>query len=162
MGIRNLAMTWKTDTKSFFISGIVPVSDKLNEKASKINIILRHECNMRSTCFIDNKHISARFHCNRSRLHFNHYGTKKLQENFLCELAKLDWQFDLVGMNTLSKGSIRVRNKNKGERQKNKKVDSRNSVEESSYEHIGLTGNNSNESFISESSDTLNDDLISL
>ena len=65
-------------------------------------------------------------------------------------------------MDTLSKGSVRVRNKNKGERQKNKKVDSRNSVEESSYEHIGLTGNNSNESFISESSDTLNDDLISL
>ena len=46
-------------------------------------------------------------------------------------------------MDTLSKGSVRVRNKNKGERQKNKKVDSRNSVEESSYEHIGLSSNNS-------------------
>ena len=65
-------------------------------------------------------------------------------------------------MNTLSKRSIRVRKKNKGERQKNKKVDSRNSVEESYYEHIGLSSNNSNESFISESSDTPNDDLISL
>ena len=65
-------------------------------------------------------------------------------------------------MNTLSKRSVRVRKKNKGERQKNKKVDSRNSVEESCYEHIGLSSNNSNESFISESSDTPNDDLISL
>ena len=65
-------------------------------------------------------------------------------------------------MNTLSKESIRVRNKNKGKRKKNKKVDSRNSVEESSYEHIGLSSNNSNESFLSESSDTLNDDLIGL
>ena len=41
-------------------------------------------------CFIDNKHISPRFHCNRSGLHLNYYGTKKLQENFLYELAKLD------------------------------------------------------------------------
>ena len=40
------------------------------------------------------------------------------------------------------------------------KVNSRNSDEESSYEYIGLNGNNSNESFLSESSDTLNDDLI--
>ena len=65
-------------------------------------------------------------------------------------------------MNTLSKESIRVRNKNKGKRKKNKKVDSRNSVEESSYEHIGLSSNNTNESFLSESSDTLNDDLTEL
>ena len=65
-------------------------------------------------------------------------------------------------MNTLSKESIRVRNKNKGKRKKNKKVDSRNSVEKSSYEHIDLSSNNTNESFLSESSDTLNDDLIEL
>ena len=61
---------------------------------------------------------------------------------------------------TLPKESIRVRNKNKGKRKKNKKVDSRNTVEESSYEHIDLSSNNTNESFLSESSDTLNDDLI--
>ena len=64
-------------------------------------------------------------------------------------------------MNTLSKESIRIRNKNKGKRKKNK-VSFRNSVEKSSYEHIGLSNNNSNESFLSESSDTLNDDLIGL
>ena len=65
-------------------------------------------------------------------------------------------------MNTLSKESIRVRNKKKSKKKKNKKVDSWNSVEESSYEHIGLSSNKSNESFLSESSDTLNDDLIGL
>ena len=63
-------------------------------------------------------------------------------------------------MNTLSKESIRVRSNNKGKRKKNKIVDSRNSVEESSYQHIGLSSNNMNESFLSESPDTLNDDLI--
>ena len=96
MAILNLAMTCKTDTNNVFISGIVPRSEKLNEKASKVNSILRHECNVRNICFIDNKHISPR-----------------------NELAKLDWQFDMVGMNTLSKESVRVTNKNKGKR-KNK------------------------------------------
>ena len=82
MGILNLAITCKTYTNSVFISGIVPRSDKLNEKASKVNSILRHECNVRNICFIDNKHISPRFHCNRSGLHLNYYGAKKLLENF--------------------------------------------------------------------------------
>ena len=67
-------------------------------------------------------------------------------------------------MYSLSKDSVRVKNRNKGkrERERNKKVGSRNNVEESSYEHIGLNNNNSNETFLSESSDTLNDDLIGL
>ena len=82
VGILNLAMTCKTDTNSVFISGIVPRTDKLNEKASKVDGILRHECNEISICFIDNKHITPRFHCNRSGLHLNYYGTKKLRENF--------------------------------------------------------------------------------
>ena len=40
--------------------------------------------------FIDNKHICLRFHCNSNGLYLNYYGTKKLQENVLYELAKLD------------------------------------------------------------------------
>ena len=62
-------------------------------------------------------------------------------------------------MYTLSKDSTRVRNKIKGKRKRNKKVKSRNSGEESSYKHIDLKSNNSNESFYSEFSDTLNDDI---
>ena len=77
MGILNLAMTCKTDTNSAFISGFVPRSEKLNEKTSKVNSILRHECNMRNICFINNKHISPRFHCKRSGLDLNYYGTRK-------------------------------------------------------------------------------------
>ena len=88
MGILNLAMICKKETNSVFISGIAARSDKLN--ASKVNSILRHECNVRNICFIDNKHISPRFYCSRSSLHLNYYGTRKLQENFLYELAKLD------------------------------------------------------------------------
>ena len=68
MGFLNLATTYKMDTNSVFISGIAPRSDKLNEKASKVSSILRHESNVR------NINISSRFHCNRSGLHLNYYG----------------------------------------------------------------------------------------
>ena len=74
MGILNLAITCKTDKNSVFISGI----------------FLRLECNVRNIRFIDNKHKSPRFHCNRSSLHLSFNETKKLQENFLYQLAKLD------------------------------------------------------------------------
>ena len=65
-------------------------------------------------------------------------------------------------MYTLSKDSIGVKHKNKGKKKRNKKVNSKNSIEESSYENISLNSNSSNESFFSEPSDTLNDDLLGL
>ena len=68
----------------------------------------------------------------------------------------------MVGTYSLSEDSIRVRNRNEGKRKRNKKVNSRNRVQGSSYENIGLNSNNSNESFLSKSSDTLNDNLIGL
>ena len=90
MRILNLVMTCKMETDSVFISGIVPRTDKLNEKVLKVNSILRHECDVRNICFIGNKHTSLRFYCNRGGLHLHYYGTKKLQKIFLYELEKLD------------------------------------------------------------------------
>ena len=58
MGICNLTMTCRKHTNSVLISGIVPRSYMLNEKASKVIRVFRHECNMRNICFIDDKHIS--------------------------------------------------------------------------------------------------------
>lgn len=57
---------------------------------------------MRNLCLIDNKHIYPRFHCNRNGLHLNHYGTNKLLENVLQDLAKLDRQSNMGSMCTLS------------------------------------------------------------
>ena len=54
----------------------------------------------------------------------NYYGTKKLREIVLYELAKLDRQFDMVRMYTLSKDTIRVRNKNKSKSKKKNKEES--------------------------------------
>ena len=68
----------------------------------------------------------------------------------------------MVVIYTLSKDLIRVRNKNKEKRRRNKKVNFRNSIDESSYEHIGLSSNNSNDSFLSEYSYTLDDSLMGL
>ena len=126
----NLAITCKTNTSSVLISGNVPKIEKGNGKASKISSMYRRECNARNICLIDNKYISSRFHCNKS-LYLNYYERKKLQENLLYELAKLDWQSDMVGMYI---SSIRVRNNNKDKRKRNKKVNSRNSVEKSFFE----------------------------
>ena len=89
MGILNSPSTCKMDTSSVFISGTVPRSGKYNQKASKVNSILRHDSNVRNTCFIDNKHISPRFHYNSSGLHLNYHGTKKLSENFLYQFRKI-------------------------------------------------------------------------
>ena len=50
----------------------------------------------------------------------------------------------MVSMYILSKNSVRVRNENKGKRKRNKKVNSRNIVEESFFEDIDLNCNNSN------------------
>ena len=62
----------------------------------------------------------------------------------------------MTGMYTLYKDSIRVRNKNNGERKKNKKVNYRNIwSSQHVFEHIDLNSNDSNESFLSESFDTL-------
>ena len=54
IGVPNLAMTYKTDTNSVFISGIVLKSGKLNEKVSKENSI-RDINVIREICFIDKK-----------------------------------------------------------------------------------------------------------
>lgn len=48
MGNRDLAVTPKADTNNVAISVIVPRSGMLSEKASKINNILRNECNVRN------------------------------------------------------------------------------------------------------------------
>ena len=65
-------------------------------------------------------------------------------------------------MYTLSKETIRVRKGKRGKRKRNMKVHSRNCVEESSLEPTDRNNNNSNESFLSKFSETMNDDLIGL
>ena len=97
--IIKLTTSCKTQTNTVILSSIVPRYDNLNEKATRVNKCLQKECEARNICFIDHRNISPTYNCNRSGLHLNYSGTKKLTENILFCLCKSDWQTAMVGMN---------------------------------------------------------------
>ena len=69
-GIIDLAKPMKTDNINITISTIIPLDDKLNNKANEVNnfvMQLRRDCNIP---FIDHsKNINPHKHLNRSKLH---------------------------------------------------------------------------------------------
>ena len=75
----------KTQTNQVTLSSIVPRSNKLKEKATRLNERPREECEARSLCSIDHKN-----NYNKSGLHLNYSRTKKLVENVLVCLCKSD------------------------------------------------------------------------
>ena len=97
--IIKLTTSCKTQTNKVILSSIVPRYDNLNEKATRVNKCLKKECEARNICFIDHRNISPKYNCNRSGLHLNYSGIKKLLENILFCLYKSDWQTAKVGMN---------------------------------------------------------------
>ena len=88
--IIKLATSCKTQTNKVILSSIVPRYDNPNEKATRVNKCLKKECEARNICFIDHRNISPKYNCNRSGLHLNYSGTKKLIENILFCLCKSD------------------------------------------------------------------------
>ena len=88
--IIKLTTSCKTQTNKVILSSIVPRYDNLNEKATRVNKCLKKECEARNICFIDHRNISPKYNCNRSGLHLNYSGTKKLIENILFCLCKSD------------------------------------------------------------------------
>ena len=91
--IINLTTSCKTQTNKVILSSIVPRYDNLNEKVTRVNKCLKIECEARNICFIDHRNISPKHNCNRSGLHLNYSGTKKLIENILfCILNLIDRQ----------------------------------------------------------------------
>ena len=83
LDIINIKTSCKTQTNKIILSSIVPRYDNLNEKAALKNKCLKKEC-------IDYRNISPKHNCNRSGLHLNYSGTKKLIENILFCLCKSD------------------------------------------------------------------------
>ena len=88
--IINLTTSCKTQTNKVILSSIVPRYDNLDEKATRVNKCLKKECEARNICFIDHRNISPKHNCNRSGLHLNYSGTKKLIENILFCSCKSD------------------------------------------------------------------------
>ena len=84
------ALLCKSDNNNVLVSGIILRSDRLNAKAIEVNRYLRKEYRKRNICFISNSNIDPKYDCNKSVLHLNWKGTKKLDENFLFALSKFD------------------------------------------------------------------------
>ena len=80
--------------------GIIPRRDKLNAKATQVNIYLENECNRTIICFIDNSNINPRYNWNKSDAHLSKSETNGVIENMLFPLSNLDyWHETQVSMN---------------------------------------------------------------
>ena len=88
--IIEVALLCKSDNNNVLVSGIIPHRDRLNAKAIEENRHRRKEYRKRNICFISNSNIDPKYDCNKSGLHLNWKGTKKLDENFLFALSKFD------------------------------------------------------------------------
>ena len=69
--IIKLTRSCKTQKNKVILSSIVPRYDNLNEKATRVNICLKKECEDINIGFIDRRNIFPKHNCNRSRLHLN-------------------------------------------------------------------------------------------
>ena len=81
--ILEIGLQLQSNDNEVFISGIVYRRDELNEKATKVNDILKLKCPNYSLRFIDNSRVISNRHLNQSGLHLSKDGTQLLAENFL-------------------------------------------------------------------------------
>ena len=85
--IAMLATTMKTDDNTVYISGIIKRNDdKMNERISTVNNVLKGLCRDAGFLFIDNNNIELRHHLNRRGLHLNRFGDSKLAFNIISAL----------------------------------------------------------------------------
>ena len=89
--IIDLAMSLTNDGKSVVVSGIVPRSDDLNNKAKEVNSRLELMCGERNIHFISHSEsIDPSIHLNESKLHLNLNGVKAFAGNFSEFLKKFN------------------------------------------------------------------------
>ena len=71
----------KFGNNNILVSRIVPCRDKLNAKATQVNIHLKNEINERNICFMGNSNINPKNDCNKGSIHSNKSRTNKLIES---------------------------------------------------------------------------------
>ena len=81
--IVTLARSLKTDTNDVIVSGIVPRADHLDGKRKLVNAQLSRKLSERNLGYLDNSNIDVNLHLNKSGLHLNYLGTKRLADNIL-------------------------------------------------------------------------------
>ena len=69
------------------ISNLIIRNDKLDKKQKEVNDFIKHQCLTNYLCFIDIENINLRM-LNKSGLHLNEYGTKRLVNNFFFSMTK--------------------------------------------------------------------------
>ena len=85
--IVNLGLSVKNEKTKVYISSLVIRNDKLDKKRKKVNDFIKQQCLTKHLSFIDNENIN--FHMlNKSGLHLNENGTKRLVNNFCFSMTK--------------------------------------------------------------------------
>ena len=79
--IIHVAKNTKSDSRIVSISGIVPRNHNFNIKAMEVNKELSKMCGKEKLLFLSYSNINPKIHLNKSKLHFNRNGYKKLGKN---------------------------------------------------------------------------------
>ena len=87
--IVDLGLSVKNEKTMVYISSLVIRNDKLDKNEKKLMILFKlQQCLTNHLCFIDNENINLRM-LNKSGLHLNENGTKRLVNNFCFSMTNL-------------------------------------------------------------------------
>ena len=92
--IIDLALSLKSEKNRISISLLTPRSDKLNNKASKVNNRLINMCSHRNIAYIDHSSSIQQNHINEIKVHLNRYGTIVFANTFSKFLSEYYWGHD--------------------------------------------------------------------
>ena len=85
--IVDLGLSVKNEKTMVYISSLIIRNDKLDKKRKEVNDSIKQQCLTNHLCFIDNENINLRM-LNKSGLHLNENGTKRLVNNFFFSMTK--------------------------------------------------------------------------
>ena len=85
--IVDLGLLVKNEKTMVYISSLVIRNDKLDKKRKEANDFIKQQCLTNRLCFIDNKNINLGM-LNKSGLHLNENGMKRLVNNFCFSMTK--------------------------------------------------------------------------
>ena len=81
--IIDVAKNTKSDSRIVGIPGIVPRNDKFNIKVTEVNKEFSKICDKEKLLFLSQSNNNPKIHLNKSKLHLNRNGYKKLGKNFV-------------------------------------------------------------------------------
>ena len=89
--IVDLGLSVKNEKTMVYISSLIIRNDKLDKKRKEVNDFIKQQCLTNHLCFIDNENLKKLENLrvlNKSGLHLNENGTKRLVNNFCFSMTK--------------------------------------------------------------------------